>query len=196
MQRGADRGAQTGGYACTCRGIKARHPPSVLQWVPRSNRLHEWNATRFCEILAHRRLLFIGDSTQQQTASVLMSAVAWGYHTAAGGTANSRPTRRLRGNCASQISFGKSDTLVGRSLGRLNRGRPWHEWVAREEPAMSNLSQEQLHLSVPFLDRKSTHFGILVLIVGALLTLLAMTKFSPDLSHLQTAVLSGSTKGN
>ena len=98
-----------------------------------------WNATRFCKLLAGRRMLFVGDSTMQQTASVVMSAVSWPYHTKHGGTADSEPIGRT-GSCASQLTFGKSDTLIGRPLGRLNRGKPWHEWVNLEKPAIVVLS--------------------------------------------------------
>ena len=83
----------------------------------------------------------------QQTAAVLMNAVAWHYHTRDGGTAQDRHAPEAKGgraasdrSCAAQISFGQSDTLVGRSLGRLNRGKAWHEWALIEKPAFLVLS--------------------------------------------------------
>lgn len=140
LHRGSASGALSGGYACTC-ARKVRD----LHWGHTNCRLREhWNATRFCETLAGRRLLFVGDSTMQQTASVLMSAVAWHFHhNLGGGTAEERPSS-VSASCAPQIAFGRSDTLLGRVLGRPNGrpplGRPWHEWVEAEQPAVVVMS--------------------------------------------------------
>ena len=68
--------------------------------------------------------MMIGDSTVQQTASVLMNVVRLG-----GGT------------CGERVWLALSDTLVGVSFGRrrdgragFNRGLRWTEYVAKHSP--------------------------------------------------------------
>ena len=85
LHRGSEGGAASGGFACTCKS----HSPSALEWSG-DCQLPKWNASRFCELLGGRRVLFVGDSTMQQTAAVLMSAIAWHYHVANGGNAHTR----------------------------------------------------------------------------------------------------------
>ena len=148
LQRGRpDRGSASGGFACTCSRSALGQAPRELLWEPTGCLLgQKWNASRFCELLSGRKLMFIGDSTMQQTFASVASAVTWWYHRANGGGADdAKAPGALRDegraasvamSCAAQLSYGKSDTLVGRELGRLNRGRAWHEWVTAERPAL------------------------------------------------------------
>ena len=101
--------AYSGGHSCSC----ASHNHTF-----HSRHLPPWSAARFCAALGgQRRILMVGDSTMQQTASALMSLIAF-----------------TGGRCQTQIHFGMGDTLVGRELGVLNRGRPWTEWARRLAP--------------------------------------------------------------
>lgn len=74
--------------------------------------------------------MVIGDSTMQQTASVLMNMVRHG-----GGT------------CGGRVWLALSDTLVGASFGRrrdgragFNRGLRWVDYVAKHSPDVVVLS--------------------------------------------------------
>ena len=67
----------------------------------------------FLEKLGDRKLLFVGDSTMRQSYAVLAATV---------GVAQGR------------IIYRESDTLVGRSFGGYNRGRPWDVLVREEKP--------------------------------------------------------------
>ena len=70
LHRGSASGASAGGFACTCKSARPR-----LQWTPSGCQLPAWNATRFCALLGGKKLLFVGDSTMQQTASVVSRTV-------------------------------------------------------------------------------------------------------------------------
>jgi hypothetical protein len=65
------------------------------QWIPDECYLIPWNSELFCQLLGNRKILLIGDSTQQQTASTLMSMISSGNST-----------------CAPQITYGWSTHLV------------------------------------------------------------------------------------
>ncbi|KAL7467269.1 hypothetical protein ACHAXS_007519 [Conticribra weissflogii] len=68
-----------------------------------------------CSLLGGQNVLLVGDSTMAQTATTLMNAL-------------------VPGRCQTQITLGKSDTLVGRPYGHWNRGNPWIEYVKRLRP--------------------------------------------------------------
>jgi hypothetical protein len=107
---------QSGGSGCGCtKQIVERTRPYV--WVPHSCALSPWNAQKFCSLLKGRKVLLIGDSTMQQTASVLMNAIQW-----------------RQGGCQKDIFSAMADTLVHRSFGSHNRGLVWTEWVAKILP--------------------------------------------------------------
>ena len=97
----------------------------AMLWVPSSCSLRDFNGSHFCELLAGRRLLFIGDSTMQQLASVVMNTLAW-------------TEGRSGSACSAQVLFGHSDTLVGRGMGNLNRGEPWLKWIDAAQPAVAS----------------------------------------------------------
>ena len=51
--------------ACTCHGLLHQNTTTYV-WQPFRCRLLAWNASRFCERLGKKQLLFIGDSTMIQ----------------------------------------------------------------------------------------------------------------------------------
>ena len=59
--------AHTGGSACTCRGFVDH-----FEWHPAHCQVTPFDGESFCAALGARRLLFVGDSTMQQMASVVM----------------------------------------------------------------------------------------------------------------------------
>jgi hypothetical protein len=100
LERGfVQYGAQCGDDCCTCdREDGTRFTPNRREkyyWKPRACRLLDWSAPLFCELLAGRKILLIGDSSMQQTASTLMSMVQAG-----------------NGTCAPRIVFGRSDHVI------------------------------------------------------------------------------------
>ena len=116
--------ARLAGYGCSCRGFNDR-----LEWQPRACHLEPWNATRFCELLGSRNLLFAGDSTMGQLAVTVMNMVHWGF-----GVNASVP------GCQTRIHFGTADTLVKTSFGRLNRGWHWRQLAARARASIVVMS--------------------------------------------------------
>ncbi len=69
---------QSGGRPCTCDAVLGRHNVSEREkyhWKPTHCHLLAWNATQFCALLGNRTILFVGDSTMQQSASTVMSMI-------------------------------------------------------------------------------------------------------------------------
>jgi hypothetical protein len=97
---------------CECSG-------APWQWFDES--LETWDPRRFCALLGNRTMLFIGDSTLEQSASTLMNAAA-----AAG--------------CQEQIALAMGDTLVHRHYGNMNRGRRWTHWMDTLKPDIAIIS--------------------------------------------------------
>jgi hypothetical protein len=97
FQARPDRLLPVGGNACACE--PSRRQQLAMEWEPNGCRLHEWSAEAFCAALGRRRLLFVGDSTMQQLATVVMNGVAWEEAQASGCDAASshrhRTARRL-----------------------------------------------------------------------------------------------------
>ena len=116
----------TGGFGCSCVGHTER-----LEWQPYDCRLAKWDAQVFCKKLGVRRVVFIGDSTMEQSASAVINAVTWGH--------KNRVGPQARG-CQQQLFVALSDTLVGRPLGRSNRGPSWRWYVRQLEPDVVVLS--------------------------------------------------------
>jgi hypothetical protein len=85
--------AQIGGHACFCQSNKQHH----LRWVPQDCQLLDWNATTFCHHLGNRTILFLGDSTMEQTASVVMNAIS--------------SQLGLKVGCQTNIMFARSNQL-------------------------------------------------------------------------------------
>lgn len=134
-----ERFAQTG--KCTCNDW----PGSQLAWKPSSSvecRLPlQWEARAFCKELGERQMHFIGDSTMFQIAATLMNRIVLDAATIVthenlertvpvGGNLSVARQRLLE--CAGQVSFATSDTLIGRNLGYFNRGKMWAEEVRAE----------------------------------------------------------------
>lgn len=133
--------ATVGGRACTCVGMRN----VSYEWRPSRCRLHEWDARRFCQLLAGRRILFAGDSTMGQLAAVFQNFVAWGFADdrplgpRGGGLADSASNGGAT-SCASQLVFGQADTLTHKALGRMNRGKSLGSLLRRLSPALAIVS--------------------------------------------------------
>jgi hypothetical protein len=97
-----------GGHGCNC-SIERQRAIAAYEWQPQNCRLPPWSAKHFCCALDKRRLLFVGDSTQQQMfgalANLLVEADAF---------------------CAEQVLFRHGDTLIAENLGAMNRGPAWY----------------------------------------------------------------------
>ena len=125
---GPDRGlAFIGGHACMC----AEQTPAPLTFVPAGCALPPWDAPRFCRLLDRRRLLLIGDSTMEQTASVLMNSIALGSRRPAG---KAEAAAEGGGGCQTQVAMMLSETLVGQRVKAKSRGEVWTEHVQRVRP--------------------------------------------------------------
>ena len=74
-----------------------------------------FNPVDTCRLLGNSTVLLIGDSTMDQFTLTLENSL-W------------------PGKCQTQVTFGLSDTLVGRSYGRMNRGKVWKELVEEIKP--------------------------------------------------------------
>lgn len=96
---------QTGGNACS------RNFVDNYVWKP-SPAILDFNPQYVCELLRNRTVLVLGDSTGQQTASILMNALQ-------------------AGKCAPQIVFILSDTLVHREG---DRGPHWYKAFVQQKP--------------------------------------------------------------
>ena len=112
-------------HACTCSGLsrngtRLARGSHVYQWRPSRCQLLPWNATRFCERLGSRRLLFLGDSTMRQHHATLFNMIAFDKHA----------------HCAEEVSFVPSDTITMAAFGRLNRGFPIRKVLAGISPPM------------------------------------------------------------
>jgi hypothetical protein len=99
---------QSGGHACLCDAQEPGgrwfvHKREQFEWVPTFCHLLAWNATQFCELLGSQTILFVGDSTMQQTMGTLTSMI-----TSSGG------------HCANQIAHGRSDLLYFSGHGHDN----------------------------------------------------------------------------
>jgi hypothetical protein len=86
-------------YACTCSGLSR----SSYAWRPKRCTLLPWNATRFCDRLGPRALVFIGDSTVSQHWAMLANMIVWD-----GDEAGSTKLAA----CAARVRFVPSDTLT------------------------------------------------------------------------------------
>lgn len=103
---------------CVGSGVGCDNFFDEYEW--QSSELPPFDANRTCHLLGEKRVLLIGDSTSQQTASTIMNAL---------------PT------CNTQIYHAISDTLVNMtSFGGLNRGKAWKQWVEEVKPDIVVLS--------------------------------------------------------
>ncbi len=96
-----------GGHGCACRDAGMEH--KLVHLSPSYCDLARWDPQDFCSRIG-AGILLIGDSTMEQTASVLMNHVLLSKSTS---------------DCSKNIHFGKSDLLVEPSRHVLERGAPW-----------------------------------------------------------------------
>lgn len=109
-----------GGHACACRddGVSFHNITLTAKTCDIG-----WDAVNFCRIIGDGGILFVGDSTMQIMASVVMNHVILHYqHRKYGNVENSVHAS----NCAKRIRFGHSDTLV---LHPAERGAPMYDYV-------------------------------------------------------------------
>ena len=115
---------QSGGHSCSCRGNRnfadeyVWSPTASSQLQPGQQQGQQqqttFDASHTCRLLGNRTVLFLGDSTSQQAAATLMNAL--------------QPA-----NCAPQVHFAQSDTLVGYKKSK-ERGFHWFSEVLRVQP--------------------------------------------------------------
>jgi hypothetical protein len=118
--RGVQGGwAFSGGHSCFCKSFQ---PRDTRIYEPSDCTLRDWNASLFCDLLAGRTILLIGDSTMSQTATVLMNSVSSAFM-------DSSTT-----GCEHSIIFAPGDTLIGKPFGVMNRGKTWVEHVRLIKP--------------------------------------------------------------
>lgn len=104
-----------GEHGCICDKAEGRdsvNPRERYYWKPSKCSLVAWNASRFCELLGPRRVLFVGDSTHAQVYSTLTNMLH-----AANLPANT--------SCAHQLMFGRCNLLF---FG-LHGGHSLIEWI-------------------------------------------------------------------
>lgn len=135
-----------GGHACSCDAESLVLNPTGLRaaekwvWRPSKCTLPSWDAKLFCSHLGGRRILFVGDSLQEQFASTLMALVQAGYSSDPLGpkvtTFNGEGS-----SCHDQIYFGRADTIIGECMGN-GVGRPWDQFAfnASNPPLFGSLS--------------------------------------------------------
>ncbi|KAJ1456549.1 hypothetical protein M885DRAFT_517344 [Pelagophyceae sp. CCMP2097] len=105
--------AEVGGKACHC-----APPEHKYAWdAPSACSIAPWNAKAFCKLIGNGTLALIGDSTMAQAASTLMNMISVG-----------------KGGCQEQVVSAAGDTLLGRNLGLLNRGKHWLDAVRSHDP--------------------------------------------------------------
>ncbi len=133
MYLGAFRGplnrfAHGGGNGCSCKDAQKF---DAFSWVPDSCSIKQFDARAFCLQLRNRTLLIIGDSTAEQTASVLMGSVRAGFpwHDSSGNADDALTT-----GCQHNILFAVGDTLIAERFAEYNRGQHWTEHVRRWKP--------------------------------------------------------------
>jgi len=98
--------APSGGHACCCKSFFDEYEWQSPHLAP------TFDPVSTCHLLGNRTVMLIGDSTMQQTASVLMNSL--------------RP-----GRCQAKVTYALSDTLVGRDT---DRGEVWNKLVRDAEP--------------------------------------------------------------
>lgn len=94
---------QVGGCGCACQANT-----HLFEYVePHECKLVPWNASEFCRALGGRKMIFVGDSIQQQQFYTVHEQV-----------------RRDNGPCAEDIMFEHSDNLDGVNYRMVSGGNP------------------------------------------------------------------------
>lgn len=96
------------GNTCRCESTKQ------MEWIPQSCKLLKFDGKLFCKLLKNRTILFIGDSTMEQSAAALINAI-----------------RYDSGGCQMSVTHALSDTLIlaHKLHNPQDRGLYWSDWV-------------------------------------------------------------------
>ncbi|ACI64742.1 predicted protein [Thalassiosira pseudonana CCMP1335] len=100
-----------GGHGCSCTKFNDKYEWQSPTLPPASS----FDPIATCRLLGGRKVLMIGDSTNQQTGTILINSL-------------------VPGRCQTQITVATSDTLVGVNYGVLNRGMKWDEYTKKFQP--------------------------------------------------------------
>jgi len=139
---------QSGGHACVCDKRDGRDTVNRREryvWVPNNCSLLIWNASLFCNLLGNRSMLFIGDSTMQQSAHALINMIRTGG-----------------GNCSSRIGVTRSRLYLFLDLASiivrmnpsiviLNHGAH----AADDGDVLAILNNIKIQLSLPVLSNRN-----------------------------------------
>ena len=106
-----------------CASANCRKFRDLHEWRPAGCRLVPWDTASFCALMGGRTMLWLGDSTMQEAASVVAAHAGWG----------------ARG-CRGQVHWARSDTLSRTRYGANNAGGSWTKHVSRVKPDVVVLS--------------------------------------------------------
>ena len=114
VQKGRQSPYPIGGNACTC-----LNKPQNWKWISYDKYYH--TSGSICKQLSGRKLIFVGDSTMQQTFVAFIYAAS-------------------KHNCEQQLTYIHSDTLTGHNYGRLNRGHTLEYAIQNSNPDIALVS--------------------------------------------------------
>ena len=99
--------AHSGGHGCSKNCDISNNQIISATWTPSNCHLPKFDPQLFCDdVLQNRSILIMGDSTMEQTASILMNAV---HHV-----------------CPERIRFVTAGPDVGKRLGKLTKENTWY----------------------------------------------------------------------
>ncbi len=103
------------GHTCKCK------VPLQMEWIPHMCKLLDFDGKLFCKLLRNRTVLFIGDSTMEQSAAALINVIHFD-----------------KGGCETSITHALSDTLVmsPKTFAPQDRGLYWLDWVDIYKPSV------------------------------------------------------------
>lgn len=103
------------GNTCKCKN------PDPMKWKPKSCKMMDIDGQLLCKLLRNRTVLFIGDSSMEQSAAALINVI-----------------RLDKGGCETSVTHGLSDTLVlsPKPYDPQDRGLYWLDWVEIYKPSI------------------------------------------------------------
>jgi hypothetical protein len=102
------------GRGCECSQIRPAGYIEPYQWKPANCRLISWSGKHFCSLLNNRTMLFIGDSTVEQSSATLMNMITLDG-----------------GQCEDLVSYARSDYLY---LERFGKEKKFDQNVLKFQP--------------------------------------------------------------